>query len=186
MRAAEEIREKLVLDRVIFVPAGDPPHREAVAPASIRFEMVAEAVRNHPFFEASDIEVKREGKSYTVDTLRELKRKLSDANLFFILGSDAFEGFLGWKSPEEIVSIATVVVVTRPGKPMSLSGNLKSFVWEHRSRIVFVPIVGINVSATEIRRLAGAGKSVRYLVPDGVDRTIVKTGIYAGRVKDGV
>src|SRR5262249_58710170 len=109
---ADEIREALELDRIVFVPAGEPPHKPAsdLAPARDRFQMTALAVREHPRFEVSDVELRRAGPSYTVDTLEALRHR---GALHLLIGSETFLDLLNWREPRQIVRLARLVVVAR-------------------------------------------------------------------------
>ncbi len=163
------VAERLGLDRVLFVPTAVTPlkHERDLASPADRLEMVRRAVRDNRLFEACDLEIRRRGVSYTVDTLRELERR-TGADLFLILGADAFRLLSRWKSIGEIRRRVTFVCATRPG---------------HRPRrrmpkqhIVDVPL--LEISGTEIRRRVRQGLSIRYLVPDAVERYIQRKGLY--------
>lgn len=113
LTVAQDVLEALSLDRVIFVPAGRPPHKsfEGITPAPLRLRMVRSAVEGDPRFDVSDLELRREGPSYTVDTLQALREQESDADLFLILGADQWAGFGGWRDPEGIAGLARIVVM---------------------------------------------------------------------------
>jgi nicotinate-nucleotide adenylyltransferase len=175
LRAAENAREELGLDRVLFVPAARPPHRpDRLASPLDRFAMVALATFDHPAFVASDLELRRDGPSYTVDTLRALRGERPHDELFLIVGSDTFPEMASWREPEALLALCTVAVVARPGddaaagpadppppNAVSLSGP------------------GLPISASAIRERVREGRSVRYLVPEGVADYIQKRGLYA-------
>lgn len=172
LRAAESAREALQLDKVVFVPARVPPHRrDAVSPSLDRFAMVALATSGHPAFSASDIELRREGPSYTVDTVGEWLEHNPDDSVVVIVGSDTFPDMATWRDPEKLFALCRVAVVNRPG--------------EERGELAGAPPgtervagPGLPISATLVRRRAAAGQSVRYLVPDGVAEYIAKRGLY--------
>lgn len=169
LRAAENAREALGLDQVWFVPAGTPPHRpQAATPGRDRFAMVALATAGHPHFVASDIELERQGPSYTVDTLREIRKRLPDAQLVLIVGSDTFAEMDTWREHEAVRALATVAVATRPGAAATTGV----------ARAVPVEGVGLPIAATDVRRRAKEGRSVRYLVTDAVADFIVKRSLY--------
>lgn len=165
-RAAEAAK----LDRVLFVPAAVSPLRSpsALAPARDRWQMLRKAIRGDARFDASDLELRRGGLSYTVDTLRELKRRGGD-RLFLILGTDAALQLRRWKNPEEIGTLATLIVLSRPGsrRPRGLA-----------LRHVMVDAPLIEISSTEIRERARRGRSLRYFVPEAVERHILKRRLY--------
>lgn len=169
LHAAEAAREALSLDAVWFVPAGVPPHRpQAASSGRDRYAMVALATAGNPRFAVSDVEFEREGPSYTVDTLRELRRAHPDAEFVLIVGSDTFAEMDTWREHEAVFELARVAVVVRPGTPALPDA----------SRAVAVEGVGLPISATEIRRRAAEGRSVRYLVTDAVADFITKRSLY--------
>ncbi|MDD5255861.1 MAG: nicotinate-nucleotide adenylyltransferase [Candidatus Omnitrophica bacterium] len=167
---AEEIREKLGLSKVIFVPAYLPPHKRSsdVASARHRYHMVRLAIRSNKHFSVSDTEIKREGRSYTIDTLRRFKKTYADDSLYFITGSDLLKYLDEWKDLAEIITMVKFIVATRPGYPLE---KIPSY-------ISTVAIRAVDVSAFEIRRCVRQKKSFRYLVPDQVMRYIERNGLY--------
>jgi nicotinate-nucleotide adenylyltransferase len=176
LRAAENAREALGLDRVLFVPAGRPPHRpDHLAPALDRFAMVALATNQHPTFVASDLELRRDGPSYTVDTLRALRALQASDPLYLIVGSDTFPEMASWREPEALRALCTVAVVSRPGadEPPLDEEVLRA------ADAVRVSGPGLPISATGVRERVRAKQSVRYLVPSGVADYIAKRGLYA-------
>ena len=195
LRAAEEIREKFSLSKVFFIPAHVPPHKaHSVAPAQDRFAMVRAAVADNPFFDVSDIELQRHGKSYSVDTIRHFRAEHgSGAELFFIMGSDAFREIQTWRSYPEFFGLCSFIVMSRPGESaepgksvphefadlfaQSCDGNC----YEHLdsgNRVYFCRVSLLDISSTGIRQALGLGGSVKYLVPDSVAGYILKYGIY--------
>jgi len=195
LRSAEEVREAFDLSRVIFIPSADPPHKEKRGMIDIcdRLELVREAVRENPFFSASDIEARRDGKSYTVDTLKEIKDRLeSEGELFFILGLDAFLEIETWYAYRELFMLSHFVVTDRPtpeshNPPLVLPETLAALFEEADGRMLHHPsgnrvyyhnISALDISATEIRRLVGEKVSIRYLVPDRVNDIIKQKGYY--------
>ena len=172
LRAAENAREALALDEVVFVPAGSPPHRGQPLTSGVdRYAMVALATAGHPAFVASDVELFRDGPSYTADTLAELRRRRPADDLFLIVGSDTFPEMRTWKDPERLFSLCTVAVADRPGVEPPAFGDAAP-------RVERVPGPGLSISATEVRRRVKDGRSVRYLVPEAVSDYIAKRGLY--------
>jgi nicotinate-nucleotide adenylyltransferase len=167
---ADEVREKLALDRVIFVPTFIPPHKRssAVAAASDRLKMVKLAVRENGFFQVSDIEIKRKGLSYTVDTVKAFNKKFPGDELYFVTGSDLLKYLDEWKDFRELIKLVKFVVATRPGYPLE---KIPSYVRR-------VSIRAVDVSAFEIRECAKGGKSFRYLVPEAVFEYINRNNLY--------
>jgi nicotinate-nucleotide adenylyltransferase len=180
---AEEARETLRLDFVLFVPAGDPPHKSprGLAPAKARLEMVRRAVAGHPAFSVSDVEVRRRGRSYTVDTLEALHSALPRrSRLFLIVGEDAAVDLPGWREPRRILELADLVVASRDGASPRAIERLRPLLRRGRSPVV-VP-VRIGVSASDVRARLSRGRSARFLVPAPVLAFIGRRRLYgAGR-----
>jgi nicotinate-nucleotide adenylyltransferase len=172
LRAAECAREAASLDRVLFLPSGQPPHRDAtLASAFDRYSMVSLATSGNARFAPCDLELRRQGPSYTLDTLIELGQHFAGAEPFLILGSDAFAEIATWHEPRRVSELCTFVVIDRPGAPAAgdpLPG----------ARVVRVQAAGLPVSSSEVRRLRRQGRSVRYLVPEAVADYIEKRELY--------
>jgi nicotinate-nucleotide adenylyltransferase len=168
------------LDRVIFIPAATPPHRApAVAPAEQRLEMCRLATEGDARFEVSDMELKREGPSYTVDTLTELRSRHPGDELFLILGWDAARLFPTWRRPVEVRELASVVVVGRPGSAAPREADLSSANLDGDGVVLCLEPTP-DVSASEIRRAVAAGDSIAGKVPEAVERYITAHRLYAG------
>ncbi|MPZ49176.1 MAG: nicotinate-nucleotide adenylyltransferase [Dehalococcoidia bacterium] len=172
---AEASREQLQLDRVLFIPAGDPWRKSdrEITPASQRLDMVRLATADNPNFEVDDCEVAHEGPSYTVDTLRSLSQRLPEAELYLILGEDALADLPNWRDPAGIASQAMIAVVPRGGIGMP-------WLPFPASRLLRVEMPYIGISATELRRRSRRGLSLRYLVPAAVEAYIREQGLYRG------
>lgn len=177
---AEAARSRLSLERVLFVPAGDPWRKvgQEITPSDHRLAMVRLAVAEDPYFEVCTLEVEREGPSYTVDTLAHLAQEYGpDAELYFLLGEDALRDMPNWKQPERIAELARVVVAPRP--PTSGAGALpESTVPGLAARLIPLDMPLIDVSATALRERARRGLSLRYLVPTAVAEYIGEHGLY--------
>ncbi len=171
---AESVLDQLMLDKVLFVPAAIPPHKmdEQIIPADIRLQMVKAALADEPAFEACDIELRREGPSYSIDTIRELKGRYPGDELILMMGIDLLIDFRSWKNPKEILSECTVVVMGRPGFA------LNSVEQELLRRVEIVNVPGIDISSSDIRRRVKAGKTIRYMVPRAVEEYIHANSIY--------
>jgi nicotinate-nucleotide adenylyltransferase len=195
LRAAENAREGLGLDEVRFLPAQVPPHRATPASsARDRYAMVALATALNPHFVADDLELRREGPSYTVDTIARLRDERPGDAVVLIVGSDTFPELPTWKDHDRLLQMCTVAVVTRPeeGRPEGgqqpaggLGGPESHPSFEERARIhsaraedSHVPGPGLAISATDIRRRVKEGLSIRYLVPETVADYIAKRGLY--------
>jgi nicotinate-nucleotide adenylyltransferase len=171
LRAAENVREALSLDRVVFVPARTPPHGKGPRATPLdRYAMVALATSGHPSFDASDVELLREGPSYTVDTVAEWIRDHAEDKVVLVVGADTYPEMVTWKEPERLFALCPIAVAARPGE--TVSGSIGA----PQAEIVAGP--GLPISSTEIRRRVGSGCSVRYLVPDAVADYIAKRGLY--------
>jgi nicotinate-nucleotide adenylyltransferase len=171
---AEQVREKLNLDQVIFIPSAIPPHKtkQKLSPAKDRFQMTNLALEGNPKFSVSDMELKREGLSYTIDTLKMLKRKYQNSKIYFLTGSDVLDEIRTWKDPEQIYRMVQVVIATRPGFDSFDPDN------HFAKKSIIVPITGVDISSTRIREMARKGKSIRYLVPAKVGEYIKKKNLY--------
>lgn len=173
---AEELREKLRLDKVIFIPTFIPPHKKTrdIAAAAQRLAMVRLAIRGNPCFSVSDVEIRRKGASYTIDTIRQLKKTFPRDELVFIIGSDLLQYLDEWKDIGEVTKLVKFVVATRPGFPLE---NLRT-VSARYTNISTVPIRAVDISGFQVRECIRKGRSFRYLVPEAVHRYIVKNKVY--------
>jgi nicotinate-nucleotide adenylyltransferase len=168
------------LDGVIFIPAAEPPHRPpAIASAQQRLEMCRLATAGDARFEVSDIEMKRGGPSYTVDTLRELRENHPGGELFLILGWDAARLFPSWRKPNEVRKLASIVVVARPGSEAPRVADLKPAGLEGEGVVLCLRATP-DISASDIRRAIAAGESIAGKVPTTVERYISAHHLYAG------
>jgi nicotinate-nucleotide adenylyltransferase len=176
---AEWARERLALDRVLFMPAGQPPHKRgrALSSAAVRVALARLAVRGNPAFDVSTLEARRAGPSFTVDTLRALRRARPRARLFLLMGSDSLDEFHTWHEPRAILALATLAVAARPGTRARRAAPERS----RSSRVVWLDNPGIDLSSSAIRARARAGRSLRYLVPDAVARYVARHRLYRGR-----
>jgi nicotinate-nucleotide adenylyltransferase len=176
---AQEAVSQLSLDRVDFMPTANPPHREIDQDpgAQTRLDLCEAAVSDDERFTVSRMELDREGPSYTVDTLRALHEQSPDDELFLLLGGDQAAALPDWHEPEEVLRLATVAAVERAGFSRNgigiTIGRLAG-----AERVVFLDMPAIQVSSTLIRRRLGAGKPIRYLVPDAVGAMIADKGLY--------
>jgi nicotinate-nucleotide adenylyltransferase len=183
---AQEALVQLELDKVLFVPVGHAPHRalEGDPGAEERLEMVELATADDERFEPSRLEIDREGPSYTSDTLRGLREGGTDDELFLILGGDQAATLATWHEPEEVLELATVVVVPRSSWSRQAIGiKVGRLRGDRAIRYLDMPLIQISSSA--IRRRAGEGKPIRYLVPDKVAAYIEANGLYGASVSEG-
>ena len=167
---AEEAREKLGLDKVIFVPTYLPPHKDNldIAPAEARLAMVKSAIKGNKHFLVSDVEIKRNGRSYTIDTIKEFNKRYPQDELYFIIGSDLLKYLADWKDLGEIIKMVKFIVATRPGFPLE---KIPSY-------IKTMEIRAVDVSGFEVRSCIKENKSFRYLVPEAVFNHINKKRLY--------
>jgi nicotinate-nucleotide adenylyltransferase len=197
LRLAEEVTEELVLDRVYLIPAAYPPHKEkrAVAPFEDRFAMARLAAGESPSFEAMDIEGRRGGLSYSVETLREFHRLFGGGlQLYFILGMDAFLEIETWREYRNLFDYAHFVVVERPGFPterldpflhslglgFQKTGDRGLYVTPSGNSVIHQRAILLEISSTDIRRRTARGKSIRFLVPEPIRSYILEKGLYTG------
>jgi nicotinate-nucleotide adenylyltransferase len=177
---AQEALIRLQLDTVVWIPAGVPPHREVEDDpgAEARYEMCELAVSSDERFSLSRIEIDREGPSYTSDTLRSLRSDAAEGDeLFMILGGDQAASLRSWHEPEEVLTLATIVVVERTGWPRPAIGVRLSGL-RGAERLVFFEMPRVDVSSSMVRRRAREGKPIRYLVPDKVANYIGAQSLY--------
>lgn len=169
--AASEVAQSFDLDEVIFVPTGRPWQKTKVTESEHRYLMTVIATASNPRFTVSRVDIDRSGLTYTVDTLRDLRAQLPDAELFFISGADAVEQILSWKDVDKLWDLAHFIAVSRPGHELSLSGLSD----EHVS---LLEVPALAISSTDCRERVARGLPVWYLVPDGVVQYIAKYELY--------
>jgi nicotinate-nucleotide adenylyltransferase len=179
LTAASLTRRCARLDRVILVPSGRPPHRGAAsAAAADRLEMCLLVAKTEPWLEVSDVELRRSGPSYTIDTLNELARRRPDDALFLILGWDAAREIRTWREPERVLALAPVVVIGRPGWGLPDDADLRRAGLEP-GRVIVCSEKTPDIHATEVRRRAALAESLEGLVPPAVERFIRDRGLYS-------
>jgi nicotinate-nucleotide adenylyltransferase len=192
LRAAEEIRESFGLERIYFVPAGIPPHKRGkrIADVDQRVEMLRIAVRNNPFLRISPLEIKRGGVSYSIDTIETFEKRYGET--YFILGLDAFLEVNTWRRHEELFAHAHFVVMLRPREseswgieivPESIRKDVKKIdesTLQHISgkKIHFHRVTQLDISSTRVREASYRKQSIKYIVPDQVERFIRERGLY--------
>jgi nicotinate-nucleotide adenylyltransferase len=196
LRCAEEAREALHLDEVLFVPSASPPHKtsRSVSPAADRLAMVKIALAGNPAFRVCSMEIERSGHSYSVDTLRALRQRLpASTALVFLVGVDAFREIGTWKEYRALFGLADVAVLSRPdcpvGRPRAVlpvaargdfcyGADGRTLLHKTGNRILFLDVTALDISATEIRACVRRGQSIRYLVPAGVERYLSRKRLY--------
>ena len=197
LRAAEEVRIKLGFEKILFIPSGNPPLKiKDLADANHRYEMTRLSVDTNPFFDISDIECRGSRKSYTVETLAALGERHPDNEFFLILGNDSFLDIPAWYQPERLMELANFVVVSRPGfrfsdlspkisaVPETLSAldvralEMHRLPLESGRELFLLNITPMDISATAVRGLVKAGKSIKYLLPENVESYIIHHKLY--------
>lgn len=196
LRAAQEVLESFALDKIIFIPSAVPPHKQAsdLADAEDRLAMIRLATQNCPQFEASDVEIRRSGHSYTIDTVRYFRSLMPDSRLYFMIGSDAFWEIDSWKSYKELFLLISFIIMTRPGsaEKYAIGHYLKTKISQRycfsESENVCIhpekqPVFGmsgsfLDISSTQIRALIYKKKSIRFLVPEDVGNFIARRKLF--------
>ncbi|PMQ02369.1 MAG: nicotinic acid mononucleotide adenylyltransferase [Dictyoglomus sp. NZ13-RE01] len=175
---AESVRVAFCLKKVIFIPNKIPPHRNIPsAGEKERYEMVLLAINDNPHFEVWDIEIKREGISYMVDTLEEIKKILQE-DIYLLLGLDAFIYILSWKEPQKILDLAKIIVGSRGF--YEFSDDLRLFIEKNKTNIIMFNFPYFPLSSSDIREKIKRGESIKYLVPSSVEEYIHKHNLYKG------
>jgi nicotinate-nucleotide adenylyltransferase len=174
--AASEVQAWYDLDEVVFVPTGQPWQKQerVVSPAEDRYLMTVIATASNPRFWVSRVDIDRDGPTYTIDTLRDLRKELPDADLFFITGADALSDIFTWRDADDLFELAHFVGCTRPGFTMddsTLSGMPED-------KVTIIEIPALAISSTDCRKRRMRGEPVWYLVPDGVVQYITKYALY--------
>ena len=169
--AASEVAQSFDLDEVVFVPTGMPWQKTKVTEAEHRYLMTVIATASNPRFTVSRVDIDRDGPTYTIDTLRDLKAARPDAELFFITGADAIAQILGWRNHDELWELAHFVAVSRPGHVLTTEGLPSEDVSQ-------LEVPALAISSTDCRARVREGNPVWYLVPDGVVQYIAKHHLY--------
>jgi len=206
LRVAEEAREAFALDRVVFMPANVPPHKDDpdLAPAGLRMEMVRLAIEGNPAFEASDMELERGGRSFTIETVRALLAGgPAGLRVSLIIGSDSFNDITTWREYEELLSLVSLIIVSRPGYPAKKPAEVLpvelargfwydstsgSYVNSEGGALSYLGATLLDISSSDIRRRISEGRSAKYLLPESVMGFIGERGLYragAGPDKKG-
>lgn len=181
LAVAEAARDAVGLERVLFVPAGEPPHKRdrAITPAEHRLAMVEAAIAGNDGFAVNRMEMERSGPSYTIDTVRALTADAGMAGrVALVLSAEAFLEFPTWREPVAILELAALVVAPRDGYPDATPAFLERAFPGVATRVVFLDGPRLRLSASELRTLASAGRSLRYLVPDAVAAYIGDHALY--------
>lgn len=176
---ATELRHALRLDRLLFVPTGQPPHKadQAVTADADRLAMLELAIAGDPAFEISTLDLERAGPSYTADLLRLLSDQLPDASLMFLMGEDSLRDLPNWHQPEAILALAELGIATRPEIDLDLA-DIYERLPSARGRVQIVPTTLIDISSSDLRRRVQDGRPIRYLVPAAVESYVMSNRLY--------
>jgi len=197
LRTILEVKEQFALDGITLIPSAIPPHKtaEGVAAPEDRMEMVRLAIQNCPEFSKSDVELKRSGFSYTVDTVSHFKAELKETDeIFLIIGLDAFLEITTWKSYSELFDMIPIIVMTRPGSvehgdPSTyltekisdgylFSESKNGYLHKNKKPVYFIEVTPLAISSTRIRRIVKDGKDAHFLLPETVQQYIISKGLY--------
>ena len=179
---AEAIRIEYGLEKVLFIPAAHPPHKQhsQVTPSIHRYIMTTMAISSNPHFYVSPIEIERPGLSYTIDTVVELIKEYgNNTEFYFITGTDAIQELPTWRDIDHLLDICYFIAATRPGWIGSLDDVIKKFGNKGKERIHRLPTLELEISSTDIRERVRQGRSIKYIVPESVENYILKEGLYS-------
>lgn len=178
---AEEVRHRFGLDKVVFIPAARPPHKinQKISDHVHRINMARLATASNKFFEVSPLEMERQGPSYTIDTVREVKKCYGVAEVYFITGADAVLEIITWKDAGDLLAMCTFIAATRPGYNLKcLKENLRSLPEKILENIIPLEVPALSISSTDIRRRIREERSIKYLLPESVEDYIFQHEIY--------
>ena len=180
---AEAARDAYQLDRVLFIPTGDPPHKKAsrLAPGRDRINMLQAALRDNPAFQADDMEITREGTTYTIDSLRELKSRYPEDFLYFIIGGDTLLELKTWKDFGEVAGFCSFIAYQRPGyRKEEMIREALHLAEVYHADIHFAEGPNLEISSKYIRHRLVRNQTIRYLVPETVEKYIKEHHLYKG------
>jgi nicotinate-nucleotide adenylyltransferase len=179
--AAEEARVTLRLDRVLFAPAGDPPHKQgyAILPVAHRLRMVRLAISDNPAFDISAVDMDRPGPHYTIDTIQLIRNEWGTGidETYFIMGADSLAHLLTWHQPDQLVGLCRLAVVARPGYRADLA-ELEAALPNISHRLDWVEMPVLGISSSDLQRRVREGRSIRYQVPAAVAEYVTEHNLY--------
>ncbi len=182
---AKELQHRYHLDKILFIPSKYGPHKKGSVQSSaeLRFQMVAEAIADQADFVASDLELKREGISYSIDTVKLVKAQYPEAEVFFITGADAFLSIETWHQFRELLSLLTFLVATRPTRTDSqLYSEIERIKKAYHAKVELADILDLEISSSDIRKRVREARPITYLVPKSVEKSIEKYNLYQKEV----
>lgn len=168
------------VDRVVIMPLGDAPHKEMNgAAAAQRYEMAEAAVKDNPAFAVSPMEVNRAGKTYTVDTISEIKRINPALTIYFVMGADEIQAIETWRQPERLLKLCSIIAVTRPGFDAAhIKRTIDRVKGKYGCDIYFLEVPSLDISSTDLRERIKEGRAVKYLMPDEAEKYIDEHDLY--------
>ena len=178
---AEYAREQMKLDMILFIPTGVPymKNNKEILPSHIRMEMLEMSISSNPYFSTSDIEIKREGNTYTFETLEELHKLYPNAELYFIVGADCLFTIERWYQPQCIFDNCILLAANRNDVPQKELADKKQFLENtFQAKVVLLDVPQMDISSTNVRKNMKAGKSIRYMVNDNVYDYIIENNLY--------
>lgn len=178
---AEAVRVEYELDKVLFIPAANPPHKQHfhVETSVHRYMMTVMATSSNPHFYVSSIEIERPGISYTIDTVLELIKQYGEnTELYFIVGSDAVQELASWKDIDHLLELCHFIAANRPGSIYTLDDTINHLGVKGCKRIHSLPTLELEISSTDIREKVRQGRSIKYIVPESVESYILKENLY--------
>lgn len=180
LAAAQTVYESFDVEKVVLMPLGDAPHKAVSRiPALKRYEMVEAAVRDNPAFAVSDMEIRRGGKTYTVDTVREIKAINPDIDIYFVMGADELEAIDTWRSPDVLFSLCSVIAMSRPGyNTDGLVKKIEEVKKNYGGEAYFLEVPSLDISSSDLRKRIKDGRSVKYLIPKEAEKYIIKHDLY--------
>lgn len=177
----EYIRQELGLDKIIFMPASQPPHKEGqpIVDGQKRLFMLDLALEGNPYFDISTIELDREGRSYTIDSIRQLKKQYPNDQLYLIIGADSFLNIETWRKPDQIMAEVQLIILDRPSqRKQEIAEKIENFQRDYGNKIISIPTPLIEISSSMIRERIRVGKSIKYLLPKRVEEYIKAEKLY--------
>ncbi|NLJ78640.1 MAG: nicotinate-nucleotide adenylyltransferase [Tissierellia bacterium] len=181
---AEHSRINFGLDEVLFIPTGNPPHKDedGISSDIHRYNMTLLAIETNPYFNISTMEMERQGNTYTIDTIRQLQEEYPSVDFYFILGSDSFSNIDRWKDYMKLVTLCEFIILKRSGtgEDGELDMRVREFNRRYNSSFHILNAPNIEISSTGIRNNIGMGLSIKYLVPEGVEAYIERERLYEG------
>lgn len=180
---AYEAMYRLNLDKIIFMPSGNPPHKtdKKITEADVRYKLIKMAIHDEPSFEISDYEIKKQGMSYTFETMEHFKSLEPDVSWYFITGADCLRDLHLWKNVDKILDTCTFVVFNRPGLDVSKLMKEKSRIeLLYNKKIIFLELLQLEISSSIIRQYIKEKKNIKYFLSEEVYKTILELGLYRG------